>query len=78
MTNLYKVVIGALFTLCFIYAVDNPTPNHVKRNWLTWEESIEWKMLKHQQNKLWDIEAMMVGEMNMMATNNNPATGKND
>ena len=44
MTNLYKVVIGALFTLCFIYAVDNPTPNHVKRNWLTWEESIEWKM----------------------------------
>jgi hypothetical protein len=40
MTNLYKVVIGVLLTLCFIYVVDNPTPNYVKRDRITWEEML--------------------------------------
>jgi hypothetical protein len=56
MTNLYKVIIGVLLTLCFIYVVDNPTPNYVKRDRITWEEIVEWRMLKYKQNKLRNIE----------------------
>jgi hypothetical protein len=69
--NLYKVVIALMFGVCCLYAIDNPTPQHVMPKPMDWETYITLNMLEYEKAK---IEGIMV--MNMVATtNNNPATG---
>ena len=70
--NLYKVVIALMFGVCCLYAIDNPTPQHVMPKPMTWETYVTLNMLAYEQAKVEEI--MMMN----MATNNNPATGKNE
>ena len=49
MNNLYKVVIGVLFTICVLYTID--PSKHVRRNPITWEEYVEWNMLNYELSK---------------------------
>ena len=66
--NMYKVVIALMFGVCCLYAMDNPTPQHVMPKPMTWETYITLNMLEYERGKV----------MMIMTTNNNPATGKND
>ena len=67
MNNLYKVVVGILFSICLIYVLDNPTPKHVRTTpVLHLEEWKELQLVKHELNK-WEGVMMNVA-------NNNPAT----
>ena len=68
MNNMYKVVIALMFGVCCLYAMDNPTPQHVMPKPMTWETYITLNMLEYERGKV----------MMIMTTNNNPATGKND
>ena len=72
MNNMYKVVIALMFGVCCLYAMDNPTPQHVMPKPMTWETYITLNMLAYERGKVEEI--MMMN----MTTNNNPATGKND
>ena len=65
--NMYKVVIALMFGVCCLYAIDNPTPQHVMPKPMTWETYITLNMLTYERGK---IEEKMM--MNM--TTNNPAT----
>ena len=47
--NLYKVVIGVLFTICVLYVID--PPKHVRQNPMTWEDYVEWNMLNYELSK---------------------------
>ena len=47
--NLYKVVIGVLFTICVLYVID--PPKHVRQSPMTWEDYIEWNMLNYELSK---------------------------
>ena len=72
MNNMYKVVIALIFGVCCLYAIDNPTPQHVMPKPMTWETYVTLNMLAYEKAK---VEEIMM--MNM--TVNNPATtGKND
>ena len=69
MNNLYKIVVGILFTLCLVYVVDNPTPKHVRTvPILHLEELKELQLVNHELNKR--------GEVKMMGVDVNPATRK--
>ena len=70
--NMYKVVIALMFGVCCLYAMDNPTPQHVMPKPMTWETYITLNMLEYERGKVEEIMMMR------MTTNNNPATGKND
>ena len=65
---MYKVVIALMFGVCCLYAIDNPTPQHVMPKPMTWETYVTLNMLEYERGKV----------MMIMMTNNNPATGKND
>ncbi len=54
--------------VCCLYAMDNPTPQHVMPKPMTWETYITLNMLEYERGKV----------MVRMTTNNNPATGKNE
>jgi hypothetical protein len=43
--NLYKVVIALMFGVCCLYAIDNPTPQHVMDHWETY---ITLNMLEYE------------------------------
>ena len=65
---MYKMVIALMFGVCCLYAMDNPTPQHVMPKPMTWETYVTLNMLEYERGKV----------MMIMTTNNNPATGKND
>ena len=67
MNNLYKVVVGILFSICLIYVLDNPTPKHVRTTPVLHLE--EWKELQLVKYELSKWEGVM---MNM--TTDDPAT----
>lgn len=69
MNNLHKIVAGILITICMIYVLDNPTPNHVRTVPITRLE--EWKELQ-----LVNYELNKRGEVRMMGVDVNPATRK--
>ena len=62
------MVIALMFGVCCLYAMDNPTPQHVMPKPMTWETYVTLNMLEYERGKV----------MMIMTTNNNPATGKND
>ena len=66
---MYKMVIALMLGVCCLYAMDNPTPQHVMPKPMTWETYITLNMLEYERGKV----------MVRMTTNNNPATtGKNE
>ena len=70
MNNLYKIVVGILFTLCLVYVVDNPTPKHVRTvPILHLEEYKELQLVNYEINK-------RKVEVKMMGVDVNPATRK--
>jgi len=69
MNNMYKMVIALMLGVCCLYAMDNPTPQHVMPKPMTWETYITLNMLEYERGKVEEIMMMR------MTTNNNPATG---
>lgn len=60
MNNLYKIVAGILISICMIYVLDNPTPNHVRTVPITrLEEFKELQLVDYELNK-WEGVMMKV------------------
>lgn len=60
MNNLHKIVAGILISICMIYVLDNPTPNHVRTVPITrLEEFKELQLVDYELNK-WEGVMMKV------------------